>query len=68
VEKTDRAMAAGVFYESNAYIEHRTWVYGKAPMDQTYMDGSVKYAQLDGQIYQERKAAGFPNDYEPVVK
>lgn len=67
VEKSERAMAASLFFESDAYIEHRTWVYGKAQMDETYQNGSRKYADIDGATFKLRKAAGYPNDYEPII-
>lgn len=66
-EKSDRAISAGVFYESNAYIEHRTWTNGKAALDKTYEEGGRMYAAVDHQTYLSRQAAGFPNDYNGVI-
>lgn len=67
-EKSDRAIAAGVFYESDAYIEHRTWTNGKAALDKTYEEGGKMYAAVDHGTYIGRLAAGFPNDYPVVIK
>ncbi len=68
VEKSDRAIRAGLFFESQAYIEHRHWCYGKAEKDATYLDGGIKYVTEDHNMYASRKAAGFPNDYAGVIK
>ncbi len=69
VEKTDRAIAAGLFFEApKAYIEHRHWVYGKAEKDETYMRGGIALVNKDQVTYQQRKAAGFPTDYTGVIR
>lgn len=67
VEKTDRAIAAGIFYQSDAYIEHRTWVYGKAQLDSTYINGSKKYCEIDRKLYEARRSKGFPNSYKRIL-
>lgn len=68
VEKTDRAKIANLWFESDAYIEHRHPAHNKAPMDSTYQDGFARYAGIDGITYNLRKQAGFPNDYESYIK
>lgn len=68
VEKSDRAIAAGLFFQSDAYIEHRHWCYGKAEKDITYLEGGIKYVTEDHNTYASRKKAGFPNDYKGVIK
>jgi GT2 family glycosyltransferase len=66
VEKSDRAMMAGIFYVAEkAFIEHRTWVYGKAEMDDTYKKARA-HVVGDENMYRARLLAGFPNDYEAV--
>ncbi len=67
VEKTDRAMAAGLFFESNAYIEHRHWSHGKAEIDATYKAGGISHCDRDRTVYNDRKSKGFPNNYEKSI-
>jgi len=68
VEKTDRAMMAGKFFYTSAYIEHRHPAYGKAQIDETYKDGYLGTYGVDTVTYNKRKAEGFPNDYPAVLK
>ncbi len=68
-ERTDRAIAAGLFFHSpKAYIEHRHWKYGKGKDDETYDRGGLYHYKQDEITYKTRKAAGFPTDYKAVIK
>lgn len=69
VERSDRAIRAGLFFQAaDSFIEHRHWVYGKAEKDATYLEGGIKHVTSDHNTYASRKRAGFPNDYEAILK
>ena len=68
VEKSDRAIAAGLFFEAEgAFVEHRTHVYGKAEIDKTYQEGGLTHWPVDRQTFLQRKGAGYPIDYKPAL-
>lgn len=68
VEKSDRAIAANLFFEAEgAFVEHRTHVYNKAPCDKTYQEGGLTHWPTDHKTFLERKAAGYPIDYKPAL-
>lgn len=64
MEKSEKAMAAGCFFVSEAIFEHRHWLSGKAKVDKTYEEGGIKYQYDDLHTYISRHADGFPIDYE----
>jgi hypothetical protein len=47
-------------------LESLHWTNGKLPMDATYQLGRVR-VPFDHQTYVRRFAAGFPDDFEPVL-
>lgn len=64
-EKFERAKAAGcAIYCPTAIIEHHHPAYGY-PTDATYELAKARQIN-DADIFQQRKAAGFPNDYDSV--
>lgn len=68
VETTDRAIRAGEYlYAERASVEHRHAAYGKALTDSTYA-WSQPHFDLDKKTYERRKAAGFPDDFSPVLR
>lgn len=68
VEKSERAQKAGLFFEATgAYVEHRTHVYNKAPIDKTYQEGGLTWWPTDRKTFLERQAAGYPIDYKPSL-
>jgi hypothetical protein len=67
-EICERAIEAGAYAPCHeAMIEHTHPEWGTAAMDDTYRKGYAHHIR-DRQIYETRKAAGWPMDYEPVVK
>lgn len=66
-EVFERAKKAGAFvYCKDAVVEHLHPAHGKADMDETYT-AATAYDAEDRETYYKRLAAGFPNDYEPVI-
>jgi glycosyltransferase involved in cell wall biosynthesis len=50
----------------DARVYHAHWLYNDRPLDET--DKRTLGDHGDAQrIFQEREAAGFPNDYDPVI-
>lgn len=46
---------------------HRHHVFGTAPNDETYMRGQARQAH-DRETFARRLAAGFPDDFDPILK
>lgn len=68
VEVNERAKAAGRFkWAENAHVRHEHWTYGDRPQDETDARTLAEHAASQ-RIYEQRKAMGFPNDYEPVIQ
>ncbi len=66
-EISDIAQAQGVHvWARRAIVEHLHWNWQRAQIDRTYAD-ALPWHQTDRDVYQSRKAAGFPKDYEPVI-
>lgn len=67
-EVTERAKRAGCYVmAATAIVEHRSHMVGRAPNDMTYAE-ALRWFPKDEEIYNKRLAAGFPSDYEPVIK
>jgi glycosyltransferase involved in cell wall biosynthesis len=66
-EANARAVAAGRYaWCENARVYHRHWLFGDRPQDQT--DTRLLGEHPESQRkFDERQAAGFPNDYEAVI-
>lgn len=63
-EASALARRDGVFYWAwKAIVEHRHYKYGFKAKDETYRLGDP-FRQIDKDLYTQRKAAGFPIDYE----
>jgi glycosyltransferase involved in cell wall biosynthesis len=66
-EANARAIAAGRYaWCENARVYHRHWLFGDRPQDgtDTRLLGEHPESQRK---FDERQAAGFPNDYEAVI-
>lgn len=67
-EATARGQRAGRYvWAQNAVTEHRHPVWRKARMDATYAERQP-LLQADFELFQRRQAAGFPDDFEPVLR
>lgn len=67
VEMTHRAIKAGCVASTPMVVcEHRHWTNSGAEMDDIYRRGRETFKQ-DQAIFQARRAAGFPDDFTPVV-
>lgn len=67
LEVNERAKAAGRYaWCEDAHVEHEHWLFGGRPQDETDTRRLPQHPE-DERIYKERKAAGFPCDYEPVI-
>jgi glycosyltransferase involved in cell wall biosynthesis len=66
-EANARAVAAGRYaWCENARVYHRHWLFGDRPQDET--DTRLLGDHPESQRkFDERQAAGFPNDYEAVI-
>ena len=66
-EISDKAQMAGRYvWAQNALVEHAHYSFGKAQIDRTYAE-ALPYHEQDRLLYQARKAANFPIDYEAVL-
>jgi GT2 family glycosyltransferase len=67
-EMNERAVRAGCYvWAAGAFVEHRSSMNGKAPMDTTYQE-AARWFKQDEETFNLRKAMGFPNDFEPVLR
>lgn len=66
-EANERARRAGRYaWCENAHVFHRHWIFGERPQDAT----DTRLLGLHGEsqrMFDERQAAGFPNDFEAVI-
>ena len=66
-EMTERAQSARKYvWGQDCIVEHRHYSFGSAPIDSTYQQ-AMPYYPIDERIYIERKAMGYPIDYQPVM-
>jgi len=67
-EMNVRAKIEGCYvWCEESVVEHRSSMNGKAPEDDTYRLAR-KYFKADEETFNRRQAAGFPNDFEPVLR
>ena len=67
VEMTERARTAGRYvWAEDAHVYHDHWLFGDRPKDATDAKNLGGHPQSE-RIFNQRKAAGFPNDYDPVI-
>ena len=66
-EANDRARAASRYaWSEHAVVRHRHWLFGERQQDET--DTRLLPAHPDSaRAYEQRKAEGFPSDYEAVI-
>jgi len=67
-EACARALRAERYvFAEDARVDHRHWLWGKAEKDPTYTetDPTIEH---DRQMYAQRAALGFPDDYPPVIR
>lgn len=66
-EANDRARAAGRYaWSEQAVVRHRHWLFGERQQDET--DTRLLPGHPDSErAYEQRKAAGFPDDFEAVI-
>jgi GT2 family glycosyltransferase len=68
MEATFRAKRDGrLRFAEDARIEHLHPLYGTSEVDEIYKKGQSTHDQ-DEELFQERLKAGFPDDFEPVLK
>lgn len=69
VELQERAKKAGKFvWLKDAVVEHLHPAHGKRDGDWIDDEKVVNnWHNIDQQIYEDRKARGFPNDFDPVI-
>lgn len=68
-ELNERAKKVGKYgWCKDAVVEHIHWSNGKRPSDIIDQSrNSSNYMELDRAIFEQRKAQGFPNNFEPVI-
>ena len=67
-ETNERAKRAGCFvYAPDAIVEHLHWRVNKAQKDSVYQIGELGFRH-DFAMFKRRQAAGFKNDFEPVIR
>lgn len=66
-EANARAIAAGRYvWCEGARVYHHHWIFGDRPQDST----DTRLLELhpwSQRVFEQRQAAGFPNDFEPVI-
>lgn len=69
VELNERAKRIGkLAYCEASVVEHRHSAAGKRPMDAIDQEKvSANWHELDGQLFRQRLAAGFPDDFPAVI-
>jgi len=67
LEANERARRAGRYvWCEGAFVYHRHWIFGERPQDET--DARLLGLHEESERrYHERRAAGFPNDFEAVI-
>jgi hypothetical protein len=67
-EIVEKARAKGLYAPAHsAYAEHHHPDWKLAEEDDTYRLG-IPFRDADGELFEARKAAGFPTDYKPLVR
>jgi len=66
-ETYDRAVKAGRYVASEkSVVEHKHWRHEKATKDIVYTL-TEQYLASDYKVLRARRAAGYPNDFEPMI-
>jgi GT2 family glycosyltransferase len=66
-EANDRARRAGRYtWAEAAHVHHRHWLFGERTQDATDTR-PLEHHPASARAYEQRAAAGFPNDYEAVI-
>lgn len=66
-EVTERLRRADRYiWATNAIVEHRHPAFGKAQADALYL-AKLPLMDVDGAIFRQRQAAGFPDDFPAVL-
>ena len=67
LEATARARACSKYlWAGDCNVEHLHYAHHKAPFDETYRLGAESMS-VDGELYKARMAAGWPDDFEPIL-
>lgn len=67
LEVNERAKRAGRYaWAEDAHVEHVHWLFGDREQDETDTRTLGEHAEAQ-RIYNEREAAGFPNNHEAVI-
>lgn len=67
-EVTDIAKAAGLYrWSERSLVEHFNYGFNKSNVDRTYREAMPNY-DADEKLYRARQLAGFPKDYEPILR
>lgn len=67
LEVNERAKEAGRYlWAEDSHVYHQHWLYGDRDRDATDTRFLNDHAEAKA-MFDQRKAAGFPNDYEPVI-
>lgn len=67
VEVNERAKAAGRYrWAEDAHVYHEHWIFGDRERDETDTRTLGEHSASE-RIFQQRQAAGFPTDYDPVI-
>ena len=68
VEMCERAQAAGRYvWAEDAKVYHAHWLFGDRPQDATDQRNLPRHGESQ-RTFLERRAAGFPSDYAPVIR
>jgi GT2 family glycosyltransferase len=66
-EANDRARRAGRYaWAEAAHVHHRHWLFGERTQDATDTR-PLEHHPASARAYEQRAAAGFPDDYEAVI-
>lgn len=67
-ETTDIAQSEGLYtWSARSLVEHYNYGFHKSQVDRTYRDAMPNYDD-DEKLYRARKLAGFPKDYDPILR
>jgi glycosyltransferase involved in cell wall biosynthesis len=67
LEINERAKASGRFaWAEHAHVRHEHWLFGDRDQDDTDRATLAEHGASQA-IYEQRRAAGFPSDYTPVI-
>ena len=68
VEMCERARNAARYrWAEGARVYHSHWLFGDRPQDETDQRNLPLHGESQ-QVFMDRRAAGFPNDYAPVIR